>query len=161
MATSHSFVTAPAAVFFASMTDSATLPAPQFQQAQILLGIAPLDAQHNQLDRLLQRLLEWPGAAASDEHVVDILSLLGQQLIDHFEAEERHMHAQGMAPHEIERHRIAHNQILDQYAQLNLDTVQGRPRTAAEIGERVKVWVRDHLHTFDYALTPAVGEDRS
>ncbi len=113
------------------------------------IGIPTIDEQHELLFALANRLVDQPAAMAHDEHVVDILTDLGKSLILHFQYEEALMRElDGMPADELERHVQAHDQIIHQYANLNLAVMQ-RLLTAEDVFHQVTDWVSDHLHSSD------------
>lgn len=120
--------------------------------ASLAIGIPAIDEQHALLCRLANRLLDHPDAPAHDEQVVDVLTDLGRFLMLHFQTEEEYMRRLGMPADEIASHHQAHNQIIDQYADLNLAATQGKSHTATEIFRLVRRWVSDHLDLDDLKI---------
>lgn len=118
----------------------------------LALGLPAIDEQHALLFSLANRLLDHPEALAHDELVVDILTDLGKFLILHFQTEEAMMRQLGMPEKEYEQHIRAHNQIIDEYAELNLQAAHGRHQTSMEIFALVRAWLHDHLHSNDIKL---------
>jgi hemerythrin len=143
------------------MLDNKPIPGKMVWTPALEIGIPIIDEQHVTLCELANRLLDYPGALARDELIVDILSDLGKFLILHFKTEEALMKKLGMPKDEIEKHKQAHNTIVAEYADLNLDAVRGVHHTAAEIFGQVKLWVGDHLETVDLQIrnyVPATTE---
>lgn len=117
-----------------------------------MVGLPAIDEQHALLFKLANRLLDHPEAFVRDEQVVDILTDLGKFLILHFQSEEAMMRQLGIPTAEYERHVHAHNLIIDEYAELNLQAARGHPRTAMDVFALVRSWLHDHFVSDDSKL---------
>lgn len=115
----------------------------------LVIGVPVIDEQHALLCSLANRLLDHPEARAQHEFVVDIITELGKFLILHFKTEEMMMRQLGVPADEYEHHVRAHNQIIDEYADLNMAAAHVGHHTSLEIFNLVKQWVGDHFHCSD------------
>lgn len=142
------------------MQDASTSPKLIWNDS-LATGFPAVDEQHVLLCSLANRLLDHPGALVRDELVVDILTDLGKFLILHFQTEEAMMRGLGIPREEYEQHVRAHNQIIDEYAELNLAAARGKHHTATQIFSIVKQWIWDHLHTGDASIRNYVSASSS
>jgi hemerythrin len=118
----------------------------------LLIGVPSIDREHQDLLLLLVRLSHHPEAHMQSEPISEILLRLGEQLDGHFRAEERLFGACGMPRDDVLLHVQAHHQILEQYAQLNLDLMQGNVPALADFAQMVKEWIVDHLLEHDVKI---------
>lgn len=141
--------------------DSPTRPSKMVWNESFMVGVPAIDEQHALLVNLANRLLDQPEAFIRDEKVVDILTDLGKFLILHFQSEEAMMRQLGLPAAEYDRHVHAHNLIIDEYAELNLQAARGHPRTAMDVFALVRTWLHDHYQNDDAKLrdyVPACAE---
>lgn len=124
--------------------------------ASLEIGVASVDEQHKELLALINRLLDHPGADIHTDAVTGLLSMLGRLLAAHFDAEEAVMRAGGMSGDDIEAHKLAHEQILDEYVSVNLDAADGRNFTAEELHRIASRWLLDHVASHDQRLQELV-----
>lgn len=113
------------------------------------VGIPVIDAQHQALLELVNRLADHPGADVGSEAITEVLSGLGRSLSVHFDFEEALMYSSSMPTEQIAAHVQAHSRILDDYVSINLAAALGENFTAAEIFARAQDWVVGHVGTFD------------
>lgn len=113
------------------------------------IGVPSIDNQHLALICLLNRLIDDAQAHTGSATFSEVLSQLGQQISAHFDSEEGVLRSIGMPDHEVAEHVQAHSDVLAQYAQLNLDLMQGRQVGRAEVLQMIKGWVVDHLLQYD------------
>ena len=115
----------------------------------MLIGVPLIDSEHraliSQLNRLIGDVQAHTGSAAFSE----VLSQLGRQINAHFDDEECILGSCGMPVDEVAVHVQAHSEILDQYATLNLDLMQGKQVSRAEVLLMIKGWFVDHLLQYD------------
>jgi hemerythrin-like metal-binding protein len=116
-------------------------------------GVASIDREHEALFAQLDRLLENPQAHPESEPFADVLSHLGPQISAHFDSEERILKSCGMPAHEVAEHVDAHTGILEQYAQMNCDLMEGKALARTEALRMVESWIVDHLRQFDCRIS--------
>lgn len=115
-------------------------------------GLPSIDAEHGALIESLRRLHLAPTGQARSEAFLEIISQLGQQLIQHFGNEEKHLNSCGMPAAEVHSHFRAHNTIIEQYAQLQYDLMAGKHLDQATILSMVQHWITTHITTHDLKL---------
>ncbi len=131
---------------------TANTPAPIFRvdiDPSLLTGVHSIDREHYALIVQLNRLLDNPLAGPASESFAEILSLLGPQISSHFDSEEDVLRSCGMPADEVAEHVEAHTEILEQYAQMNCDLMEGKPLTRSAALREVKSWIVDHLRNYD------------
>jgi hemerythrin len=115
----------------------------------MLIGVQSIDREHYALLTQLNRLIENPLAEPASESFAEVLSQLGPQICTHFDSEERVLRSCGMPAHEVAEHVEAHTEILEQYAQMNCDLMEGKTLARTEALREVKGWIIDHLRRYD------------
>lgn len=115
----------------------------------MLIGVPSIDREHSALISQLNRLIENPLAEPDSESFAEILSLLGPQISSHFDDEEMVLKTCGMPAAEVAEHVEAHTEILEQYAQMNCDLMEGKPLSRSDALREVKDWIVDHLRRYD------------
>lgn len=120
-----------------------------FDQA-LQIGLPEIDRQHGQLIDELNRLIAAAQTALSSETLVDVLSNLGGELADHFRFEESLFDSLGLPSAQMAEHIAAHEEILAQYVELNLDLMNSLgelPR--GDVLLMVRRWVTGHILHYD------------
>ncbi len=115
----------------------------------MLIGVHSIDREHSALISQLNRLIENPHALPDSEPFADVLSPIGPQISAHFDSEERILKSCGMPAAEVAEHIEAHTEILEQYAQMNCDLMEGKPLSRSDALLEVKDWIVDHLRRYD------------
>lgn len=133
-------------------TVTANKPATSFRvevDPSMLIGVQSIDKEHFALLTQLNRLIENPLAEPTSESFAEVLSQLGPQICAHFDSEERVIRSCGMPADEVAEHVEAHTEILEQYAQMNCDLMEGKTLARSEALREVKGWIIDHLRRYD------------
>jgi hemerythrin-like metal-binding protein len=116
------------------------------------IGVPSIDNEHHALMSQLDRLNRNPEAHPRSEAFLDILNQLGEQIGAHFENEEAYLRSCGMPHEKVAEHVQAHTEILDQYVRLNLDLMEGKPVTRADVLLMIKRWIVDHVVRHDLCI---------
>jgi len=115
------------------------------------LGVPALDAQHRRLF-VLQSALEDCAETVdgnSSERFHELLSVLFDYAMVHFDAEERYMRAMGYPA--LESHVGEHRRFVEQVAEFNLAAAEGRG-SARDVLRFVTDWLIDHIQYSDGAI---------
>ena len=123
----------------------------------LLLGAPVIDQQHQGLFVSFQKLAAAENTAYPREVISDVLSDLTKQIHDHFRTEEAFMLELGIPDEQFKAHRIAHLSILEEVAQIHLDTMYGKNHALHEVIATVSKWVQQHLVEFDLELKPFIA----
>ena len=115
----------------------------------MLIGVHSIDREHYALLTQLNRLIENPLAEPASESFAEVLSQLGPQISAHFDSEEGVLKSCGMPADEVAEHVEAHTEILERYAQMNCDLMEGKTLARSEALREVKGWIIDHLRRYD------------
>ena len=125
----------------------------------LLLGAPVIDKQHHGLFLSLRKLAATGDAAFPKEAMSDVLSCLTKQINEHFRTEEAFMLELGLPDDQYHAHRAAHISIMEEVAQIHLDTMYGKNQDLPEVVATVSKWVQQHLVEFDLALKPYISDD--
>ena len=123
----------------------------------LLLGAPVIDKQHHGLFASFRKLAATGDATFPREAMSDVLSGLTKQIHEHFRTEEAFMLELGLPDDQYHAHRAAHISILEEVAQIHLDTMYGKNHELPEVVATVAKWVQQHLVDFDLALKPYIA----
>lgn len=115
----------------------------------LTVGLPAIDEHHKALVRITSNLMRDPDASLHSEYAVDNLTDLGKILILHFSIEEEYMQQLDMPQDEFEAHRKRHQEILDQWARINVASYSSRNLKVKDIAEQVRTWAVDHVVAYD------------
>jgi hemerythrin-like metal-binding protein len=115
-------------------------------------GLQLVDDQHSALIDELNRLIVDLTAGTGSMLLSEVLSRLGRELHEHFSFEESQLAWLGMPPHEIAEHVAAHQAILSEYTELNLNLMDHQPVTRSDVLLRIRRWVLDHIVRYDLKM---------
>jgi len=121
------------------------------------IGLPAIDAEHGVLMESLRRLHLAPRDEPRSEPFLEVISLLGQQLILHFGNEEKHLNSCGLPNDEIRNHIRAHNHILEQYAQLQDDLMADKDINQSSVLTMIQHWIVTHITTHDLKIRQHLG----
>ena len=130
----------------------------QWTQA-LSVGIPEIDAQHQELFRRVNRLLE--AALAGDPREAGAtLAFLGEYAVTHFSAEERFMRDVGYPG--LRRHREEHELFVADLRALDREFAEGGPTPGlvARLNRQVGDWLRGHVCVTDMAMGHFVSRAR-
>lgn len=134
------------------MTSSSSVP------SALQIGLPSIDAEHGILLESLRRLRLAPAGEARSEPFLEVISQLGQQLIQHFGNEEKHLKNCGMPATDVNSHFHAHNTILEQYAQLQDDLMAGKNIEQSTVLTMIQHWITTHVTTHDLKIRQHLGD---
>jgi len=130
------------------MASSATVLSPM-----LLTGIQSIDLEHGELLGLLDKLVhDKPYSTPNSEYFSEITSKIGAIIHRHFENEEKIFTASPMPEDDKAAHIRAHDEILDQYAQLHLEQMSGKQLDRTHTIRMIQKWVLEHLTTHDLKI---------
>lgn len=120
--------------------------------ADLSVGVDSIDAQHKQLFKIVNDLLDAMRVGKGKGEVAKVLGFLESYVIEHFGAEERAMAQQqypGYAGHKAE-----HEAFIKDFLNLKGQHEAGGPNIALviEVNNRVCTWLRNHIAHTDKAL---------
>ena len=115
-------------------------------------GDAEIDGQHRELFDRIDKLLAASREKRSRDEVAQMLTFLGDYVVQHFAAEERMMITAGYP--ELEAHRGEHQRFVQEFGILYREFKAEGPTTLfiIRIGNRVTGWLREHIYRTDRML---------
>jgi hemerythrin len=115
-------------------------------------GDSQIDAQHQELFGRIDKLLLASREKRSRDEVGQMLTFLGDYVVEHFSAEERMMITAGYP--ELEAHRSEHQRFVAEFGLLYREFKAEGPTTLfiIRIGNRVTGWLREHIYRTDRML---------
>ena len=118
------------------------------------VGVATLDAHHQQLARLINQLTECMASSMQSEKMVDILTALIQYAEYHFEHEENLLAEAGYA--DLDEHRKEHMQFCEVIAETCYGVTLGIVGTR-ELFSYLTQWWRNHILHEDMKYKPVLS----
>lgn len=104
-----------------------------------------------------------PDVRPGSEAFTELLSRLGRQINAHFDSEEKILRTCGMPADVVLEHFRAHTEILDEYARLNFDMMQGDELSREAALALIRNWIVEHVLSHDVKIVdflPASASDR-
>ena len=118
------------------------------------IGDPRTDREHELLLLRLQQLREASAAQNGRDEFYDRLSQLGGVISRHFANEEALMKSLGMPEPLIAEHIRAHQHIILQYTELNLDLMDGKRVDQSVLINTIQEWILDHIMAYDLKIRP-------
>jgi len=125
----------------------------KFLPQPLVLGDPLLDSQHDDLLKCLHALKALPPDAEA-YRCNEIISELSARIVQHFEYEESVMQQLQIPEEMLRQHEAAHQEILDEMANLHLNSMLDGYASAASLVPKVSQWVLNHHLKFDLSLRP-------
>ena len=116
------------------------------------IGDPLIDSEHRALLRALGEITIASDTPEGRRDFFDVLSQFGGALSSHFEHEEALMRSIAMPDAAYAAHVQAHETIVEQYAVLNIDLMQGRQAPRNSVRQLVRQWILDHIIHHDLAI---------
>ena len=116
------------------------------------VGLASIDKEHHQLIAQLNNLIDNAAALPDSDFFTEALSRLGNTLFAHFKSEEKIMRGLEMPADEVAWHVEAHDDILEQYAGLNVALMDGETIGRADTLRMMRGWIIDHVEQHDLSI---------
>jgi hemerythrin len=115
-------------------------------------GDPEIDGQHRELFERLDKLLAASREQRSREEVGQMLTFLGDYVVQHFASEERLM--EEAAYPALAAHRAEHQRFVHEFAQIYSEyKLEGpSPLFSIRLGNRVTAWLREHIYRTDRSL---------
>ncbi|MEI7430830.1 MAG: response regulator [Betaproteobacteria bacterium] len=130
--------------------DATSLPNPI--NSSLLIGLPLIDGEHAELFNQLDMISGMTEIITRGNDFLNALDQLGAQLKAHFTNEERVLKSLNMPIDMVVKHVNSHIQILEDFAHLQLDLMQGNVPSRPELLQMVKAWIIDHVNDYDLEI---------
>jgi hemerythrin len=128
-------------------------------ERSLLIGVLSIDREHLDLVSQLDSLSTDLHARPDGEAFSRVLGRLGGQIGAHFANEEEVLQSIGMPADDISQHVLAHDEILEDYARLNFDLMEGKVPGRAAVLASIRGWIIDHIQTHDIKIRKYLPKD--
>jgi len=118
----------------------------------LLIGVPAIDQEHSELFAVLDTLMDAPFADLRSEAFLAIFGDLGKKIRQHFVTEEAIFRQCGMPAPDVDAHVMAHNRILEECAQFDLDLIANKGLDPSEMLLMINRWLRSHVVNFDLEI---------
>lgn len=132
--------------------------APSIDLSDLEIGELLIDEQHRRLFSLFDKLRKSAASHSDTDQFNDLLSQLGQLIFTHFHDEEILIRSLSMPESDTAPHFRAHQTIIERYATLSLELMEGKAITQQEMLSMVQDWVLKHLYAHDLKLRPFLAQ---
>jgi len=118
----------------------------------LAVGIDDIDAQHKELFRQADRLLEASQKGIAMEELDRTLQFLGQYVVDHFGTEERYMAKFGYPAARL--HKQEHDDFVGEFVRTKerFDREGVSLTLLFQVQKRIVEWLNNHIRKEDKAL---------
>ena len=122
----------------------------------ILIGEPSIDIEHHALHAFLMRWirqLEETDSLPESNDFIDAVIRLGELIQMHARNEERILENSSMPESEVQMHKAAHTKIIEQFANLSFELMEGERVSRAEILRQIRRWVIAHHVEYDLKIS--------
>jgi hemerythrin len=119
---------------------------------RLSVGIQKIDAQHQELVKIINCLVENEDATGHSEPIAQVLDRMTQYAFYHFDTEETLMLQYGYP--DYESHREEHTQFKMKTAKFCLDALQGKETLPDELLSYLRDWLTNHILKEDMKYKP-------
>lgn len=121
-------------------------------EAKMATGIAKVDAQHKELIRQVNELMDAMKAGKGRQIIGDVLAFLGKYALEHFATEEALMQRHGYPGYA--EHKAIHEAFKKDFGQLaaEYDRNPEKLSVTIQVQRRVLDWLRDHILNTDQKM---------
>ena len=120
--------------------------------SSLATGDAMIDAQHQELYRIVNELHEACAEGVAQDRVDQVLGRLLFYTIEHFSAEENLMLRASYPAGDIRAHVAQHTELKRRVGELVAEREAGRLKTAMPVVELVHEWLGTHINHVDRRL---------
>jgi len=117
-----------------------------------LIGVREVDAQHQNLVRILNELHQAMCHGHGKDVMGEILGNLIRYTVDHFATEERLMRAHGYP--DIAAHHLEHKHLTEKVMDFKRGFDDGGHIVTIEVVEFLKDWLKNHIRGSDANFVP-------
>jgi hemerythrin-like metal-binding protein len=125
-------------------------------QSKYETGIREIDAQHQQLVDILNKLFDAMSVGKGKEILESILDELTNYTVKHFSTEERFMivyaYPQAMS------HKDEHQTLVDEIKKFKTDYAAGNTKISVNLANYLKEWLLNHILGADIEMTQYLRE---
>ncbi|MGD8330825.1 MAG: hemerythrin domain-containing protein [Acidobacteriota bacterium] len=123
-----------------------------WSEARFATGVAQIDAQHRVMFDVANELLDAVRAGRSRSTVDGLLTILGEQAVEHFACEEEVMERRACSSCLV--NKLAHRSFQRDFAEIAVHFARDgvTDELADEIQEKVCRWLESHLLAIDLSL---------
>ncbi len=107
------------------------------------VGIREIDAQHKELIRMINELIEMKDAKVDSETISDILTKMTQYAVYHFKTEEQYMRDYDYPEYSL--HKEKHTEFKKRTVAFCMDTMAYKETIPTEILSYLKNWLINHI----------------
>ena len=116
---------------------------------EIKIGDSRIDEEHQELLLHLKHIAGNPQAFNDFETFAKALTQIGFELQKHFDSEELLLRNSRMPKDELEKHLKAHEEILEQFIELNLEITEHKETLVPTALRKIESWIIGHMLSFD------------
>ncbi|WP_018274028.1 bacteriohemerythrin [Teredinibacter turnerae] len=120
------------------------------------IGIPVIDKQHQRIIEYINRVEQLKCESSNREQTSEILAMLVDYTLSHFEFEEALMEEAGYR--ELEEHQLTHRAFVQQLESLHARFKSGEP-IASQLAHMLMHWLLEHIKEDDSSYAPIVKEN--
>ncbi|WP_025323758.1 bacteriohemerythrin [Deferrisoma camini] len=127
-------------------------------EPKMATGIAKIDAQHKELIRRINKLLDAMKEGQGREMVGEVLEFLGRYVVEHFADEEALMKKYGYPKYP--EHKAIHDRFKKEFEALAAENEKraGSLSLTLQVQNKVVDWLRNHIMNVDVKMAAQLKE---
>lgn len=125
---------------------------PPVWQESLRTGIQVIDEQHQELSRLLERLIDSPKTHITTEDFADRFTRLHNFWFHHFQTEETVMRKMRTDNAEMLMHAHEHEKLSELFVQVNFDCMNKLNLRAEDIYSKIRERIADEMTVVDKTI---------
>lgn len=106
-------------------------------------GVPEMDEQHKELINIINKLSEGLNSGEGSDYIGEVLLMLANYVLTHFESEEKFMQEIGFP--KLEEHRKIHVKFAQDFLGFSDAYQEGETDISGELSEKLKDWLINHI----------------
>lgn len=116
------------------------------------VGIQGVDNQHKAIAKMVETISACGEADGSSESVSEAMTTIGRLIREHFNSEEKILEQLGAPAAEVEAHKDDHTRLINEYVDLLMNMINGRPVPPTQLGAFLRSWLTEHITNYDLKI---------
>lgn len=116
------------------------------------VGIQGVDTQHKAIAKMVDALSAWSESDPSAESITDAMTTIGRLIREHFNSEEKVLAQLGAPAADIEAHKNDHTRLVNEYVDLLMNMINGKPVCPERLGAFLRGWLSEHIVNYDLKI---------
>lgn len=116
------------------------------------VGIKDVDLQHKTIAKMVDAISAMGCGEVSGESISEAMTTIGRLIRSHFNSEEKVLEQLRAPAADIAAHKEDHTRLIDEYVDLLMNTINGKPVEPAKLAAFLKRWLTEHIVNHDLKI---------